>query len=135
MTVSDNFLLKKNRGPVSRRKGLTINWSCVNKECYFRATTVEGQLEFSTGFHNHQENVEKFLKRENRVKLKKAVAASDVPLAEVLHNLVDATEDKAVLAAKGSDDAMKQCARRFRIAQRRKILTESSLLAFLQSFK
>jgi hypothetical protein len=41
------------------------------------------QVEHSTGLHNHQQNVEKFLKRESRVKLKTALTAIDDPVAEV----------------------------------------------------
>ena len=40
-------------------------------------------MEHSTGLHNHQQNVEKFLKREISVKLKTALTATDDPVAEV----------------------------------------------------
>ena len=119
MNISDNFLLKKNKGPMTRRKGLTIKWTCINKDCYFRTTTVDNKVEESTGFHNHMENVEKFLKRENRLKLKKALAACDDPLKDVVHSLLDATKDDDELAAHGSDGAIKQCARRFRLSQKK----------------
>ena len=75
--------MKKNKGPTARKKGLTINWQCVTQNCSYRATTVDGHVELSTGLHNHQQNVEKFLKRESRVRLKTALTATDDPVAEV----------------------------------------------------
>ena len=62
---------------------MTINWVCLTQNCYFRATTVDDKIEHTNGHHNHEPNVEEFHKREGRVKLKKAVAVSDVPLASV----------------------------------------------------
>ena len=79
----DNNLLKKNKGPFERRQGLTINWVCVTQNCYYRATTVNDCVAHTNGQHNHQPNIEEFHKREGCVKLKKAVAISDVPLASV----------------------------------------------------
>jgi len=115
----DNFLLRKNRGPITRRKGQTINWSCINRDCFFRTTTVDGQVEPYTGFHNHQENVEKYLKRESRLKLKNALVACNDPLKDVVHSLLDATKNNEELAVQGSDGAIKQCARRFRLSQKK----------------
>jgi hypothetical protein len=84
----DNNLLKKKKGPIARVKGLTINWKCVTQNCYFCATTVDCDVEHTNGVHNHDTNAEAFYKREGRIQLKEAVAASDVPLASVcLYNL------------------------------------------------
>ena len=81
---SDNFLLKKKKGPLDRKKGLTINWKCVTQNCYFCATTVDFYLEHSNGVHNHESNVEAYHKREGRIKLKRAAIGSDAPLASVI---------------------------------------------------
>ena len=112
----DNYLLKKNKGPIDRKKGVTINWQCVSQNCYFRATTVDADIEKTNGNHNHDPNVELFFKREGRLKLKEAVAASDAPLASVVMNVIG-TSDDAYLTAHGSNEAMKQCARRFKQSQ------------------
>ena len=83
LTFLDNNLLKKNKGPIQRNKGLTINWQCISQNCYYRATTVDAEIEHTIGVHNHDPNVEQFIKREGRVKLKEAVAVADAPLASV----------------------------------------------------
>lgn len=115
--VLDNNLLKKKKGPIQRQKGLTINWKCVTQNCYFCATTVDDYVEHSNGSHNHEPNIELFHKREGRVLLKESAAGSDVPLASVVLNVVNATTDEAYVTAHGSNAAMKQCARRFRQSQ------------------
>ena len=106
----DNNLLKKNKGPIERKKGLTINWHCITNNCYFRATTVDDDVERENGSHNHDPNKEEFVKREGRVKLKEAVTLSDAPLASVVLNVIAATDNDAYLTAHGSNEAMKQCA-------------------------
>ena len=113
----DNYLLKKNKGPIDRKKGVTINWQCVSQNCYFRATTVDADIEKTNGNHNHDPNVELFIKREGRLKLKEAVAVSDAPLASVVMNVIAGTSDDTYLTAHGSNEAMKQCARRFKQSQ------------------
>lgn len=113
----DNYLLKKNKGPIERKKGMTINWQCVSQNCYFRATTVDADLEKTNGGHNHDPNMELFIKREGRLRLKEAVAASDAPLASVVMNVVAGTSEETYLTAHGSNEAMKQCARRFKQSQ------------------
>ena len=113
----DNNLLKKNKGPIERKKGLTINWHCITNNCYFRATTVDDDVERENGSHNHDPNKEEFVKREGRVKLKEAVTLSDAPLASVVLNVIAATDNDAYLTAHGSNEAMKQCARRFKQSQ------------------
>jgi len=40
LTFEDNNLLKKNKGPIDRKKGVTINWQCLSQNCYYRATTA-----------------------------------------------------------------------------------------------
>ena len=79
----DNNLLKKNKGPFERRQGLTINWVCVTQNCYYRATTVNDCVAHTNGPHNHDPTIKDFHKREGCVKLKKAVAISNLPLAAV----------------------------------------------------
>ena len=83
----DSYILKKNKGPIERKKGVTINWQCVSQNCYFRATTVDAFIEKTNGTHNHDPTVELFSKREGRVKLKEAVALSDAPLASVFQSI------------------------------------------------
>ena len=111
--------MKKNKGPIARKKGLTINWTCISQSCSFRATTVEDQVEHTTGFHHHPHNVEKFHKRESRVKLKAALTVNDISLTEVVHNFMEASKDEAELGAHGSDEAVMQCARRFKLSQQK----------------
>ena len=79
----DNNLLKKKKGPLERKQGVTINWVCVTQNCYFRATTVNDNVDHTNGLHNHEPNIEEYHKREGRVKLKEAVAVSDVPVSSV----------------------------------------------------
>ena len=69
----DNNLLKKQKEPLERKQGVTIN-------CYFRATTINDNVDHTNGLHNHEPNIEEYHKREGRVKLKEAVAVSDVPV-------------------------------------------------------
>ena len=64
--LADNNLLKKNKGPIERNKGVTINWQCLSQNCYFRATTVDADIERTNGSHNHDLNIELFVKREGR---------------------------------------------------------------------
>ena len=87
------------------------------QNCYFRATTVDADIEKTNGNHNHDPNVELFIKREGRLKLKEAVAVSDAPLASVVMNVIAGTSDDTYLTAHGSNEAMKQCARRFKQSQ------------------
>ena len=86
--LADNNLLKKNKGPIERNKGVTINWQCLSQNCYFRATTVDADIERTNGSHNHDPNIELFVKREGRIKLKEAVAVSDAPLASVCYTFL-----------------------------------------------
>ena len=83
----DSYILKKNKGPIERKKGVTINWQCLSQNCYFRATTMDACIEKTNGTHNHDPTVELFTKREGRVKLKEAVAFSDAPLESVFQSL------------------------------------------------
>ena len=79
----DNNLLKKQKEPLERKQGVTINWVCVTQNCYFRATTINDNVDHTNGLHNHEPNIEEYHKREGRVKLKEAVAVSDVPVFSV----------------------------------------------------
>ena len=69
---------------MSKKQGLTINWQCVLKNCAYRLVSVDGTIKSETGSHNHDPNLEQFVKREGRVEIKKAVAAADgAPTASV----------------------------------------------------
>ena len=68
--------MRKNRGPLPLKQGLTINWECLLKDCYYRMVTVEGDIKGEFESHNHHPTLDRFVKREARVKLKKAVASS-----------------------------------------------------------
>ena len=57
--------------------------------------------------------MEEYVKKEGRVQLKQAVGKTQGQLVTAILNVVNSTEDQ-YLTAHGSNDAMRQCARRFK---------------------
>ena len=110
----DNNVLKKNKGPMTKKKGLTINWVCIMKSCPFKATTIESDILPSKHEHNHDPTIEGWHKRVGRAQLKNTAGTVDASLAVVVMDVVAATSNPDYVVAHGSTDSMKQAARRYR---------------------
>ena len=117
--VLEDFILKKNRGPIVKRGCRVINWKCEKQFCHFTASTKEGKL-VENGRHNHPAQPDIVLYKETRAILRQNIAVTeedDRSLSSLVERVVGQTGEKV-----GRISALKQVARR----HNRKVLTASS---------
>ena len=106
--------MKKNKGPLMKKKGMTINWNCITSSCPCKMRTIDGFVMPDSKDHNHDPTIEQWHKRVGRAKLKSTAATVDASLALVVMDVVASTSNPDYVVAHGSTESMKQAARRYR---------------------
>ena len=68
--------MKKYKGHLMKKKGMTINWNCIIHSCPCKMRTIDGVVMPDSNDHNHDPTIEQWHKRVGRAKLKSTVSVS-----------------------------------------------------------